>query len=51
MVAPENLDLVVQVRILAGQYFDERFKDNYFSGRPGNEDEIRDPERIASRMR
>ena len=43
MVAPENLDLVVQVRVLAGQYKYEYFKSNYFSGRQGDEDEVHDP--------
>ena len=41
MVAPENLDLVVQVRVLAGQRFFfiicsvEHNKGNCISGRPG----------------
>ena len=52
MVAPENLDLVVQVRALAGQWFlDEQFEDNHFSGGTGDEDEIRGPESAASGLR
>ena len=41
MVAPENLDLVVQVRVLAGQYIYEQIQNDYFGGRSWHTDEIR----------
>ena len=43
MVAPENLDLVVQVRILTGQFIYESFQSDYFGGGPWHTDEIRNP--------
>ena len=41
MVAPENLDLVVQVRVLAGQFIYESLQNDYFGGRQGHTDGFR----------
>ena len=51
MVAPENLDLVVQVRVLAGQFIYESIQSDYFSSRQGYPDEIRNPKGAASGLR
>ena len=51
MVAPENLDLVVQVRILTGQLIYESFQSNYSGGGPRDSDEIRDAQGVAQSLR
>ena len=40
MVAPENLDLVVQVRVLAGQLLYEQLQSDYFGGWSWHKDEV-----------